>query len=64
MSGQWHNKGRTSEALSPWKLSLDTEVTEGYVCESLHLNLCIHYCEAYEQGKPVFLIRDMAALVS
>ena len=45
MLGQWHSKERKYEALSPWKLSLDKEVTEDYISESLHLNLCIIYCE-------------------
>jgi hypothetical protein len=50
MLGQWHSNVRKYEAFSPWKLSLDKEVTEGYVFESLNLNLCIHYRDLYEQN--------------
>jgi hypothetical protein len=50
MLGQWHSKERKYEALSPWKLSLDKEVTEDYISESLHLNLCIIYCEVCKKS--------------
>ena len=53
MLGQWHSKERRYEVFSRWKLNLDKEVTEGYIRESLHLNLCVLYQEAYVQGKPV-----------
>jgi hypothetical protein len=39
MLGQWHSMERTYEALSHWKLSLDKEVTEGFICERLNLIL-------------------------
>lgn len=33
------------------ELGLEKEVTEGYVCEKLYLNLCILYHEAWELDK-------------
>ena len=40
---------------SHWKVSLDKEAAEGYICERLHLNLCVIYYEACEQSKSVCL---------
>ena len=48
MLGQWHIKKRKYEAFNNWKLNLGKEVT-GYICESLHLNLCVLYREVCEQ---------------
>ena len=42
MLGQWHSKKRKYEAFNQWKLSLGRNLTD-YICESLHLNLCIFY---------------------
>lgn len=60
MLGQWHSKERKYEAFSHWKLSLDEEVTEVFICESSHLNLCVLYREVCEQGKPVCPLEKQA----
>lgn len=54
MLGQWNSKERKYEAFSHWTLSFDKKVTEGCICEHLHLSLSILYHEVCEQGKPVF----------
>ena len=46
----WRSKERKYEAFSPWKLSLGKEVREGYICESLHRNLCIVYHEVCKKS--------------
>jgi hypothetical protein len=56
---QWLNNGRKSEAFSQGKLSLDKEITEGYICERLYLSLCSLYHKACKANTCVSLIRDL-----
>lgn len=48
MLGQRHSK-KKYEAFSCWKLNLGKEVFS-FNCESLHLNLCIIYCEVCKKS--------------
>lgn len=49
MLGWWHNEGRGYEVFTHWKLSVDKEMAEGYICERLYLKFCIIYGKAYEK---------------
>ena len=60
MLGQWHSKERKSEAFSPWKLSLDKDVAEGYISTCV----CFIVKPVSKASLFIFLIRDMVVLTS